>query len=191
MLILGSGSSARRSLLISIGLIPDKILIPNIDEHSKKNELPVDYVLRMAIEKSEVLVVNSNDFLITADTIVVEGKNILHKVEDRQKAKGYLRQLSGTTHKVYTAFNIKHKKKNYCGIEKTLLKMKYLTDFEIDCYLDKNEWQGKAGGYGIQGLAGKFFPVVKGCFPNVIGLPLSRLDNVLKGIGFYRVDADE
>ncbi len=177
--------------MISIGLTPHKVLVPKIDEFSLDNELPIDYVVRMAKEKSNVLDVNLDEFLVTADTIVVVGRNILHKVDDKNIARKYLRLLSGRTHKVYTAFNVKHKRQNYSGLEKTYLKMKYLTDFEIDSYLEKNEWQGKAGGYGIQGLAGKFFPVIKGCISNVIGLPLPKLDNVLKGIGYYRYNLDE
>ncbi len=183
MLILGSGSKARKDLLNSAGWIPRKVLVPNIDETKKKNETPVEYVKRMALDKSRSLIVGSEDFLITADTIVVVGRNILHKVEIKSQAKEYLKSLVGRTHKVYTAYNVKFYNKNYSGLEKTILKMKYLTDIEIDEYIRQNQWQGKAGGYSIQGEAVKFFPVIKGCFTNVIGLPLPKLDNTLKSIG--------
>ena len=186
MLILGSGSKARKALLVSVGLIPEQVLAPNIDETSMSKELPLEYVKRMALEKSINLKVGSGDVLITADTIVVVGRSILHKVNNKNDAREYLRLLSGRTHRVFTAFNVKYQNKNYFGLEKTFLKMKYLTGFEIDDYLKENEWQGRAGGYSIQGRAVKFFPVIKGCFSNIVGLPLPRLDNTLKGIGYYR-----
>ncbi len=183
MLILGSGSKARKALLTSIGLTPDRILIPNINEDCFPKESPVEYVKRMSLEKSRSLKTNPEDVLITADTIVVVGRTILHKVDVKNQARDYLRMLSGGSHKVYTAFNVKYQDKYFSGLEKTFLKMKYLTDVEIDAYLAKNEWKGKAGGYSIQGVAIKFFFNIKGCFSNVIGLPLPRLDNTIKSIG--------
>ena len=127
MLILGSGSEARRTLLTSAGIIPEQILVPDIDESSMHKELPSKYVKRMATEKSNSLIVAADDVLITADTIVVVGKSVLHKTDERIEAKRYLSLLSGRTHFVLTAFNIRHQNKNHMGLEKTFLRMKYLT----------------------------------------------------------------
>ena len=183
---MGSGSVARQKLLMSAGLEPNKIVVPNIDECEKSKETPFEYVKRMALEKSDCLKTDYDAFLITADTIVVVGKTVLHKTIDRHIARTYLQKLSGRRHKVMTAFCIKHKKKQYCKVVTSVLKMKHLTEMEIKMYLDKDEWRGKAGAYSIQGYAINFFPFISGCFTNIIGLPIPKLNSSLKSLGFKR-----
>lgn len=184
--MLGSGSEARKNLLEQVGLKPDKIRISNINEAENKNEAPIDYVNRMATQKSLAIKVNEMDFLLTADTIVVTGKRIIHKTDNRILARQNLRKLCGRRHRVYTAFCVRHQNKTVSGYEKTFLKMKYLTDPEIESYLDGNEWINRAGGYAIQGVGMSLFPHINGCFSNVVGLPLPRIINKLKGIGYYK-----
>ena len=186
MLILGSGSDARRELLVSIGLVPDIIEKPEIDESLKPNESPVSYVKRMAEEKANAIILKKNPFLITADTIVVTGSRVLSKTSDEKVAYSYLRMLSGRRHTVFTAFCVKHNGILSSKIVKTSLKMRLLSAKEINDYIACREWVGSAGAYRIQGRAKTFIPFISGCFSNVVGLPIPKLVSVLKGRGFYR-----
>ena len=186
MLILGSGSVARKELLNSVGLYPQRIEIPNVDESLLPNELPRDYVKRVAKKKADAIPSDNKYFLITADTIVTKGRRLLPKTSDDIKAKEYLRLLSGRRHSVYTAFCVKHNGQVKINLVKTSLKMKLLSEKEIDFYISSKEWLGCAGAYSIQGKAKSFFPFISGCFSNVIGLPLPKLMNVLTGLGFFQ-----
>lgn len=184
LLILGSSSEARRELLNSVGIFPDKIQIPNVDESLKINEKPLVYVKRIAQEKALSINSHSSSILITADTIVTLGRRILFKTSNEQQALEHLSTLSGRRHNVFTAFCIKHNDLISLNLVKTSLKMKLLSKKEIGEYVASKEWIGCAGAYRIQGRAKVFFPFISGCFSNVIGLPLPKLVNVLKGMGF-------
>ena len=108
LLILGSGSTARKELLISVGLIPDKIEVPDVDESLKLNESPDQYVRRVAKLKANAISCDKRSYLITADTTVNVGKRFLSKTYNEIKAEEYLRLLSGRRHNVLTAFGVKH-----------------------------------------------------------------------------------
>ncbi|MDC3081800.1 Maf family protein [Paracoccaceae bacterium] len=184
LFILGSGSVARKDLLKSIGLFPDRIEKPGVDETCKANEKPLSYVKRIAEDKAKAIKTEKQSFLITADTIVVAGRRILLKTYDETIARNYLRLLSGRRHTVFTAFCIKHNNIISLNLVKTSLKMRLLIEEEIEAYISSKEWLGCAGAYSIQGRAKVFFPIISGCFSNVIGLPLPKLISVLKGMGF-------
>ena len=186
LLILGSGSAARRELLVSIGLVPDIIEKPEIDESLKPNESPVSYVKRMAEEKANAILLKKQPYLITADTIVVAGSRVLSKTSDEKVAYSHLCMLSGRRHAVFTAFCVKHNGILSLKIVKTSLKMRLLSAKEINDYIACREWVGSAGAYRIQGRAKSFIPFISGCFSNVVGLPIPKLVSVLKGRGFYR-----
>ena len=186
LLILGSGSAARRELLASIGLVPDIIEKPEIDESLKPNESPVSYVKRMAEEKANAILLKKQPYLITADTIVVAGSRVLSKTSDEKVARSYLRILSGRRHAVFTALCVKHNGILSLKLVKTSLKMKLLSAKEINDYIACREWVGSAGAYRIQGRAKAFIPFISGCFSNVVGLPIPKLVSVLKGRGYYR-----
>ena len=126
LLILGSASVARKELLVSIGLVPDFIKKPEIDESLKPNESPVRYVKRMAEEKANAVQLKNQHYLITADTIVVAGSRVLSKTSDEKVAYRYLRMLSGRRHTVFTAFCVKHNGILSSKIVKTSLKMRLL-----------------------------------------------------------------
>ena len=89
MLILASSSAARRQLLASVGLVPDKVVYPEIDECIRKNEEPLKYVKRMAFEKSATEKIDPMDILIAADTIVVAGNRVLFKSSDEDEASNH------------------------------------------------------------------------------------------------------
>ena len=186
MLILGSASKARKNLLEKVGLKPDLVKSPNILEDEIVGETPLEYVRRIATEKSKSLEVSDSDFLITADTVVIVGKKILHKTECEQKAIIQLKLLSGRRHKVITALCVKTNNMIYCNIVKTTLKMKRLTSKDINNYIKTKEWVNKSGSYGLQGAAIGFFPFISGCYSNVVGLPIPKLLSMLDGLGFSR-----
>ena len=186
LLILGSGSVARKELLVSLGLVPDIIKKPEIDESLKPNESPVRYVKRMAEDKANAIPLKKQPYLITADTIVVAGSRVLSKTSDEKVAYSHLRMLSGRRHAVFTAFCVKHNGIVSSKIVKTSLKMRLLSAKEINDYIACREWVGSAGAYRIQGRAKAFIPFISGCFSNVVGLPIPKVVSVLKGRGFYR-----
>ena len=185
-LILGSGSSARKKLLVSAGITPNKIEIPDVDESLKPNESPQHYVSRVARLKATAISCDKQSYLITADTTVSAGKRVLAKTSNEIRAEEYLRLLSGRRHTVFTAFCVKHNDLIILKLVKTVLKMRLLTEQEIRAYIDSREWLGCAGAYSIQGRAKCFFPFISGCYSNVIGLPLPSLIGVLRTMGFYR-----
>jgi septum formation protein len=185
LLILGSGSSARKELLNSVGLTPNKIVIPDVDEGLKLNESPRNYVKRIATRKANAINSERGSFLVTADTIVTVGRRFLMKTYDDTEAEMHLRLLSGRRHNVFTAFCVKYNGLVRLSLVKTVLKMKVLTDEEIVTYLDSREWVGCAGAYSIQGKAKCFFPFISGCYSNVVGLPLPKLTTVLNNMGYF------
>ena len=186
LLILGSGSIARKELMSSVGLIPDKVEIPNVDESVKLNESPRHYVSRIANLKASAISCDKRAYLITADTTVTVGRRFLIKTSDEMRAEEYLRLLSGRRHSVFTAFCVRHNDLIILKLVKTVLKMRLLTEDEIKAYIDSREWVGCAGAYSIQGRAKGFFPFISGCYSNVVGLPLPSLIGVLSAMGFYK-----
>ena len=184
MLVLGSNSPRRRDLLLQAGIKIGKIINTDIDETPFKSELPLPYVKRMALEKSNAVVKKNSDFVLTADTIVVRGRRILGKPKSRILAETYLELLSGCNHRVITAVCLAYKGSLKVRTVKTLVKMKRLSKIEINNYLDSEEWVGKAGGYAIQGKAAKFIPFISGSYTNIVGLPLTETVNLLLGNGF-------
>ena len=184
MLILASASKARLELLKSVGISPDKIISTDINEKPKKDEKPLDYVLRIALEKNKAVKKNSSNIVLSADTIVAVGRRILLKPNNIDEASSFLSLLSGRRHRVHTSICIFYNHKFYQKNITTILKMKRLSDEEKKSYLKSQEWRGKAGGYSIQGAASYFFPFISGSYSNVVGLPLTETLGLLNGLGF-------
>jgi septum formation protein len=183
-LILGSGSPRRKELLAQIGVVADAIRPPDIDETPQKAELPRPYCARMAREKAEAVVAALDEIVLCADTTVALGRRILGKPEDVAEAERFLRQLSGRRHRVITSVAVKKGETLWERDVVTTVKMKRLSDSEIAGYLATNDWQGKAGGYAIQGPAGALIPWIKGSFTGVVGLPLSETAALLQAAGY-------
>lgn len=183
-LILGSGSPRRLELLAQIGVVPDAVRPPDIDEDPLKAELPRPYCARMAREKVAAVKAATDDIVLCADTTVALGRRILGKPEDRGEAEAFLRQMSGRRHRVITAVAVKRGDKLWQRDVQSAVKMKALSDAEIAAYLDSGDWQGKAGGYGIQGPAGAFIPWISGSFSAIVGLPLAETANLLTAAGY-------
>ena len=184
--ILGSSSPRRLELLKQINFYPNEIFKPEINEDPQKKELPILYVKRMAKEKMDVVKKKfPNDLILTADTIVYVGRRIIDKTNEQSKAIKFLELLSGRRHRVSTAFNLYCKDKiDSLRVVTSVVKMKRLTDNEIKSYIESNEWNGKAGAYGIQGSAEKFIQFISGSYTNIVGLPLNQVYGSLNSIGY-------
>lgn len=182
-LVLGSASPRRLELLAQIGLVPDALRAGDIDETPKAGETPRDYVLRMAVEKAAAIAVAADEVLLTADTTVSVGRLILGKPADRVEAAGFMRRISGRRHRVLTAIALRHRDRTRTRIVETQVRMRPISDAELERYLDAGDWHGKAGGYAIQGAAAAYIPWIQGSFSAVVGLPLSETAAMLAAIG--------
>ena len=184
--ILGSRSKRRSDLLKQIGVNLDLVLPHEINEIIKPKELPINYVKRMAIEKNIIFQdQHKQSIILTADTIVSLGRRVLPKAINKEIAESCLKQLSGRRHKVYTSFAISTP--NNILRTKTvqsIVKFKRLDTKEISYYLDSNEWEGKAGGYAIQGVAASFINFISGSYSNIVGLPLAEVYRMLLSVGY-------
>jgi septum formation protein len=186
-LILASASPRRVELLARIAIVPDAIIPADLDETPLPKETPRAHVVRLACAKAAAISANHPDALVlAADTVVALGRRLLPKAETREQALSCLTMLSGTNHRVTTAVAVQlGDRKAYRAVE-TRLSFKRLSDTEIARYLDSGEWAGKAGGYGIQGLAGAFCTHLIGSFEGVMGLPLYETSCLLEGLGWHR-----
>ena len=182
-LILGSGSPRRRELLAGLGLVPDLILPPDIDEDPRRGELPRPYCLRLAEEKARAVPSGPEDVVLFADTTVALGRRILGKPADAGEAAAFLTALGGRRHQVITAVAVRRGDRLLSRDNVSVVKMKRLSDAELNAYLASGEWQGKAGGYGIQGLAGALIPWISGSYTGIMGLPVAETAALLTAIG--------
>lgn len=189
-LILGSASPRRRELLAQLGVLPDAILPPDIDEEPRRGELPRPYCARIASEKAAAVQAGPEDIVVCADTTVALGRRIMGKPADAGEAAAFLLALGGRRHQVITAVAVRRGERLWTREVVSAVKMKRLSDAELNAYLDSNEWQGKAGGYGIQGLASAFIPWISGSFTGIVGLPLAETAAMLATAGYplYRRD---
>lgn len=183
-LILGSGSPRRRDLLAQIGVVADDIRPPDIDETPRKEELPRPYCARMAREKAMAVVADERDIVLSADTTVALGRRIMGKPATAGEAAQFLLAMSGRRHKVITAVAVRRGGQLWERDVVTSVKMKRLSDQELNAYLATGDWQGKAGGYGIQGPAGALIPWIEGSFTAVVGLPLYETAALLQAAGY-------
>ncbi len=182
-LIRGSASPRRRDLLAPVGIEPDAILAPEIDESPAAGETPRACALRLAGAKAEAVAAGADEVVLAADTVVALGRRMLGKPADEAEAAAFLRLLSGRRHRVVTAVVLRSGARRWCRAVETAVRFKSLDAAEISAYLASGEWQGKAGGYGIQGRAGGFIPSINGSYSNVVGLPLTETLGLLAAAG--------
>lgn len=182
-LILGSSSPRRLELLSQLRIKPDLIKSPDIDEATKKLELPRDYCIRMAKEKANAIDVEYDDVLLTADTIVCVGRRILGKPSNEDQVREFLKILSGRRHKVITSVVVKYQDKLLERCVISTVKMKNISNSELDAYVSLEDWKDKAGGYGLQGYAAVFVTWIQGSFSSIIGLPLAETSALLSVAG--------
>ena len=182
--ILGSGSPRRLELLAQLGVTPDDIRPPDIDETPLKGELPRDYCSRVTREKVQAVAADSQDLVLCADTTVALGRRIMGKPRDAGEAAEFLLALSGRRHRVITAIALRRGEQLWQRDVVSLVKMKRLSDEELNAYLATRDWDGKAGGYAIQGPAGALIPWISGSFTGIVGLPLAETATLLQAAGY-------
>ena len=185
-LILASASPRRRELLDQIG-VRYRCEPADIDETPRDKEKPGDYVLRMAEEKAAAIAAlhsNENVAVLAADTSVVIDEDVLGKPANRFEGLGMLARLSGRSHSVLTGICL-HLPGGNCDSEvvETRVEFVQLNREQCDAYLATDEPWDKAGGYGIQGLAGAFVSSIEGSYSNVVGLPLAQTWRLLSANG--------
>ena len=186
-LVLASASPRRAELLDQIGVVPNLIVPPNIDETVITGESPRHLVSRLSVNKAIwVSEKHSGSIILAADTIVACGRRILSKAENLEQARNFLTLLSGRSHRVISGLAIispngrLHKR-----IVETRVNFKRLSPTELDLYLKSGEWEDKAGAYAIQGSAAKFVKSINGSYSNVVGLPLFETAQLLEGLGYF------
>lgn len=183
-LILGSGSPRRAELLGQLGLVPDDVRPPDVDETPLKGELPLNYCRRIAALKAAAMIVAGDEVVLCADTTVALGRRILGKPEDAGQAADFLMSLSGRRHRVITSVSVRNSVQTWARDVVTTVKFKRLSDIELNAYLASGDWQGKAGGYAIQGPAGAFVTWLQGSYTAVVGLPVAETASLLLAAGY-------
>jgi septum formation protein len=191
-LILASQSPRRLELLTRAGITPD-VHPADLDETRQPDEPPVDYARRLAAQKARTIAerVGNERPILAADTVVWlddGGPDVLGKPADADEARVMLTRLAGRSHRVVTAFHILYQGEERGRAVTTEVNMRALRPAEIEGYVGSNEWQGKAGGYAIQGLAGAFVRTISGSYSNVVGLPVCEVLEDLDALGALPAD---
>jgi septum formation protein len=188
-LILASKSPRRYELLKQAGLEFD-VIPSRVEEDFVKGESPRKHVLRLA-EAKALYVGNQHPdrWVVAADTIVYVDHSILGKPKSREEAKNMLRRLSGKEHRVLTGFSVQHLEKGKGDREavQTTVKVKKLTQEEMEWYVKTREPFDKAGGYAIQGVGSFMIESIKGSYTNVVGLPVCELIQMMSRLGAIKI----
>jgi septum formation protein len=185
-LILASASPRRLELLAQIGIRPDGVDAAGIEERAARHELPRKFALRLAQAKAETVAARHPDcFVLGADTVVARGRRILPKPQNEEEARACLALLSGRRHRVFGGIAlIAPDGRRALRMAVTIVTFKRLEKLEIEAYTACGEWQGKAGGYAVQGRAAAFIPTINGSYSNVVGLALYETRALLRGLGY-------
>jgi septum formation protein len=183
-LILASASPRRRELLARLGVVPDRVVSPDIDETPARAELPLVYAARMARQKA-IAAADDSAHVLAGDTVVAVGRRILPKADDAQTARTCLELMSGRRHRVLSAIALRAPDGTLRErVSETQVRFKRLSQDEIEDYLAGGEWHGKAGGYAIQGRAEALIAWIAGSHSGVVGLPLFETRALLRAAGF-------
>jgi septum formation protein len=181
-LILASESPRRRELLAAVG-VPFRVIPSRVDEIPFPGEPPVRFARRAALDKGrEVGGKHPSSYVLSADTIVVAGGKILGKPRDRDEARRMLSLLAGREHKVFTSVCLLCEARGYrdLGTEVTRVRFRALTRKEVAAYVRTGECDDKAGAYAAQGAGMLLIDRVAGSFTNVVGLPMTRVVEMLQ-----------
>jgi septum formation protein len=184
-LILASASPRRRELLERIGLVLEVAPV-DLDETPRPGEAARPYAQRLAAEKCAAAAERRGGDdapVLAADTVVVLEGEIFGKPADAADAARMLQRLSGRRHEVITAYHIRHRGAAVERAVTTAVTFRLLAPAEVEAYLASGEWQGKAGGYAVQGIAALFTTELRGSLTNVIGLPLAEVVADLRAAG--------
>ena len=183
-LVLASSSPRRLDLLRQIGITPDEILAPDIDETPVRGESPRQLAARLARAKCAA-VPRAAAFVLAADTVVGLGRRILPKAGAEAEARRCLGLLAGRRHQVHSAIALRAPDGRIAARNVvSVVSFARLEPGMIDAYIASGEWRGKAGGYAIQGRAAGFVDFLSGSYSGVVGLPLHETMNLLRGLGW-------
>ncbi|MBB4000030.1 Maf family nucleotide pyrophosphatase [Aureimonas pseudogalii] len=191
-LVLASASPRRLELLQQVGIEPERLLPTDVDETPQRAETPRALAKRLARLKAmaafETLRARGETegrWTLGADTVVAVGREVMPKAEIADDAVANLRILSGRTHRVYTGICVVTPGgKTRERLVESRVRFKRLSREDIERYVASGEWQGKAGGYAIQGRAGAFVVKLTGSYTGIVGLPLYETLSLLAGEGF-------
>ncbi|MEM7487953.1 MAG: Maf family protein [Pseudomonadota bacterium] len=183
MIILGSGSPRRLELLATIGVVPDAVRPPDVDETPRPGEVPRAYCERITAAKLDAVAAGPDDIVICADTTVAVGRRILGKPADADEARAFLCLVSGRRHRVTTAIGVRRGDRRWHRTSVSSVKVKSLSEKEISGYLATGDWRGKAGAYAIQGPAAALVSWIEGSHSAIVGLPLHETANLLRAAG--------
>ncbi|WP_163526481.1 Maf family protein [Halobacillus ihumii] len=177
-LILGSASPRRKDLLLQAGF-SFEVRSSSVNEVISEDLKPEDVVQNLAEQKNEAISRSPNEVVVTADTIVYMGGQLIGKPKNEDEAYSMLKQLSGNCHKVYTGVSIRDSRLWVSFAASTNVNFWTLSHDQIEWYLSKQESLDKAGGYGIQGSGALLVEKIEGDYFNIVGLPISRLTREL------------
>lgn len=178
--ILASASPRRLDLLKQIGRSPDSVVAADIDESPILGEAPRAMALRLAEQKAYAVQGKfPDDVILAADTVVACGRRILGKAATEAEARSFLTLLSGRRHRVYGGICLLKNGQVHRKCVMTVVKFKRLGANELEAYLAGGQWRGKAGAYGIQGMAGAFVTRLNGSYTNVVGLCVHAAQGLL------------
>jgi len=185
-LVLASASPRRRALLAQVAITPDAVDPAEIDETPLARELPRQHALRLAQAKAQAVAArHPGTFVLGADTVVACGRRILPQARDVETARRCLGLLSGRRHRVFGGIAVIAPDGSLSKrLAESTVAFRRLEPAEIEQYLASREWEGKAGGYAIQGLAARFVRYLGGSYSNVVGLPLFETVALLAGKGY-------
>ncbi|AQS59964.1 Maf family protein [Desulforamulus ferrireducens] len=184
-IILASASPRRQELLANLGL-NFEIKISDVDESLDEQTPPAQQVEQLAERKARAVAAQlTQGLVIGADTLVTLNNQVLGKPKDRREAIEMIKQLQGRSHEVYTGLAVIDAATDKAVIthQATAVRFKSLTMEQIERYVDTGEPYDKAGAYAVQGKASVFIDSIRGCYFNVVGLPVAKLADVLKVFG--------
>jgi septum formation protein len=184
--ILASASPRRKEILRQLGIQfqidPSKAPEPPPIPH----EAPSRYALRVArLKAEEVAQRHPTGLIVAADTIVVLKNAVLGKPVDRNDARRMLQHLSGHWHEVMTGICLRdnHRNRTYSTCSRSRVHFRRMSLEEIEWYLNTDEFQDKAGAYGVQGYAALFIDRIEGCFFNIVGFPITTFERLCRKAG--------
>jgi len=185
-LVLASASPRRLDLLARLHVVPAAVDPANIDETPGKTELPRDHARRLARDKALAAAPrHAGCIVLAADTVVAVGRRILPKAEDEATARACLALLSGRRHRVLTAVAVIDAGGTLRErLSETAVTFQRLSPADTEWLIARGDWQGKAGGYAIQGAAETFVRALQGSFSGVVGLPLNDTRLLLTASGW-------
>jgi len=186
-LVLASGSPRRRELLADLG-VEFVVRVADVAETQREGEAPEAYARRLAEEKARAVAAGLvGGYVLGADTIVVDGGEVLGKPADADEARALLRRLRGRRHVVITAMALVDAEAERARVvaEHSGVWLRAVSDAEIEAYVATGDPMDKAGGYAVQHVGFRPVARIEGSETNVIGLPLARLGWLLQGMGVH------